>query len=205
MMSARVLALFLTLAAAPAFVAAQSQPPAPPAAPAAAPAPPVNPGGPMQWSPEQLRAHMQAMRAHMEAVRHLHEQARAQMLASLSYAHRAAIARIVGNLAISPNPDPRAAAREIDGVLSSSERQAILAAQSSEMQRMRAMMEQMRAQMQQAHAHMQQWMQRMHQGIQQMHQGMQQMHQAMQQRHHRHTPTAGGILLRSLLAQHGRP
>ena len=173
MISSKVLALFLTLAAAPAFAAAQSQPPAPPAA---APAPSANPGGPM-------------MRAHMDAVRHLRNQARAQMLGSLSYAHRAAIARIVGNLAISTNPDPRAAAREIDGVLSSSERQAILAAQSSEMQRMRAMMEQMRAQMQQAHAHMQQWMQRMHQGMQRM--------------HHHHTPTAGGILLRSLLANEG--
>lgn len=195
MMSAKTLALLLSLGVVPAVALAQSAPPpAPPAQPA--PAASVNPGGPMQWSPE-MRAHMEQMRtqmrAHMEEFRSLREQTRTRMLDSLSASHRLAVAHILGELAVSPNPDRRTAARQIDAILSPSERTAILAAHESAMQRMRGLMEQFRAQMQSAHAHMQQFMHDMHGRMQQMHQQWQQGHH-----HEHHTPTAGDVLVRSL-------
>ncbi|MBV8223538.1 MAG: hypothetical protein JO293_09280 [Candidatus Eremiobacteraeota bacterium] len=75
----------------------------------------------------------------------LHTQERKQILAALTPAHRALLAGIVGQLAIAPSPDPKAAAAKLDGALSASEKQSILKIHTSAR-------DQMRAQMQKAHA-----------------------------------------------------
>jgi hypothetical protein len=175
-MNNKALALLLSLAFVPIAASAQTQPPPPPAAGAA-------PAGPMQMSPAQRQAHMQAFRAFAEQARNLHRTARANMLAALTSAHRALLARLVGSLAISASPDPRAVARELDAALSSGERQAVLNAQHSEMTQMRALHEHMMAQMPSSHA-----------GQMRGHMGGMGTH-----RHGHRTPDAGFILLRSAL------
>ncbi|HEY3674372.1 MAG TPA: hypothetical protein VGK84_00110 [Candidatus Tumulicola sp.] len=72
---------------------------------------------------------------------------RSKALSALSSSHRTTIGNIIGSLAVSSNPDPRAAAQRIDAVLSQSERQSILSARDSFEQSSRAVRERMRAQM----------------------------------------------------------
>jgi hypothetical protein len=171
-MKLRNLALFLVLGTMPALALAQTPQPGP------------NP----------------AMRAHMQAFRQFHAQAeqewratRARMLAALSAEHRLMVAHIVGMLAISPRPDLRAAARQIDAILTPAERSAILADAQAEHAQMRAEMQQMRAQMMQAHSQMMQ----AHTQMMQAHEGMEHGN-----REH-HAPTAGGALLHNLIPGHG--
>ncbi len=172
-MNSKVLALLIALSFTPLLVSAQTQPPTG--------APAVNPGGPMQ------PAHMQMFRRFHEQAEQAQRAARSRMLAALSAQHRLLVAHIVGMLAISANPNPRAAAQAIDAALSASERAAILNVQHSAMEQMRAQMEQMRSQMQQMHP----------QGTTTAHSG------TMRGRgHHHHHPDAGETLLRSLLPGH---
>ncbi|HEY9085614.1 MAG TPA: hypothetical protein VIN40_06730 [Candidatus Tyrphobacter sp.] len=206
-MNSKAFALFLALALTPLIASAQTQSspaPAAPAAPATVPAP----AGPMEMqmemSPAQRQAHMQAMRAFRQQAEHLHRATRAKMLAALTAAHRALLARVVGNLAIAANPDPRAAARTLDAAISSGERQAVLNAQRSEMSQMHALMEQMRTQMENSltpaqRAQMQSHMIEMHgHGMMT---GM--MMDDMGMHHHgRHASDAGFILLHSLMPGH---
>lgn len=191
-MKIKLLALVLSLGMVPALAVAQTAPP-PPA---------VNPGGPMQTPSPQMR---QMMRAHMAAMRQMQQTmerseraARARMLAALSAAHRLAVAHIVGELAIAPSPDPRAAARQIDSVLSASERAAVLAAGRAEMEAMRAQMQAMRARMQAQMA-------QMHGQMQQMHGQMMQWHGRATHEHGHRTPDAGRVLLHALLPGHEGP
>jgi hypothetical protein len=89
---------------------------------------------------------MEAMQKLHEQMRQLHDQARLQMLGSLSAAHRTAIANIIGQLAIAPNPNRRAAAAQIDALLSNGEKQSVLTAEANERTNSRSMMESARAQ-----------------------------------------------------------
>lgn len=191
-MKLKTLALLLALGTVPAFAIAQTPPP-----------PAVNPGGPMQTPAPQFRqmmqAHMAAMRGFQQAMEREQRATRARMLAALSAAHRLAVAHIVGTLAISSNPDPRAAAREIDAILSSQERAAVLAAGRAQMQAMHAQMEAMRAQMQAQMAQMHAQMGQMHGHM------MMQWHQREMGEHGHRAPDAGRMLLRSLLPGHEGP
>jgi hypothetical protein len=90
---------------------------------------------------------MEAMQKLHEQMRQLHDQARLQMLGSLSPAHRAAVANIIGQLAIAPNPNRRAAAAQIDALLSNGEKQSVLTAEAGERTNTRSLMESARAQM----------------------------------------------------------
>jgi len=90
------------------------------------------------------RAAMQQMRAQLEQV---HLQTRSQMLASLTAQHRAAIANIVGQLALAPNPDPAVAARQVDLLLSAGEKQSVINVAANARNAMHSLMEQHRAQM----------------------------------------------------------
>ncbi|MGH7737964.1 MAG: hypothetical protein ACREMP_08900 [Candidatus Tyrphobacter sp.] len=186
MMSIRLPVFFMTLLLLPAVAAAQTPPPRVPAVPA------------MQSPSPQMRADMQRfrdeMRAQMASLRRLHDATRAKMLAALSPAHRAAVARIVGDLAVSPSPDPRSAARQIDALLSSAERSAILADSRSEMTKMRALMERMRS--------------RMHAQFGALHGAMMRAHSRMRAWHERHRhrrPDAGSALLFGLAPGGGMP
>jgi hypothetical protein len=53
-------------------------------------------------------------------------QTRARLLTALTQAHRTAVANIVGQLALTVNPNPRAAAQALDAVLTAGEKQSIL-------------------------------------------------------------------------------
>ena len=106
---------------------AQTAPP-PPSAPAvASPAPLAPPAMPKpDWS--KMRAMMKQMQTAMKRMRDLRRTERASMLGALSKAHRAALASVVGALAIAAKPDPKAAAAKINAMLTLKERAAIFAA-----------------------------------------------------------------------------
>jgi hypothetical protein len=61
----------------------------------------------------------------------LHKNFRTQVLNSITAIHRQAVAGLIGQLAISANPDKSVTARQIDVLLSASERNAILSAHST--------------------------------------------------------------------------
>ena len=85
------------------------------------------------------------MRANFEQMRKLHEQFRSQVLGALTPAHRQLLASVVGNLAVSTNPDRRAAVAQLDNALSSGEKTAILNDAKQFADQMKSMMAQMRA------------------------------------------------------------
>ena len=91
----------------------------------------------------QQRALMEQTRTQMQQI---HAQARSQMLASLSPAHRTAVANVIGQMAISPNPNPALAARQIDAVLTRAEGQSILRTHQAAKAQMQTLHSQMRAQ-----------------------------------------------------------
>jgi len=101
--------LSLVLVFTPAVAAAQAAPPA-----AIASTPTLN---------AQQQAAMQQLRAQFEQSR---LQTRVRLLAALTPAHRTAVANIVGQLALTSNPNPRAAAQALDAVLAPAEKQSIL-------------------------------------------------------------------------------
>lgn len=111
-------------------------------------APPAPPGAHAPLTPQQrqaLSSAAQQLRAQSKA---LMLQTRAQVLSSLSPAHRAMLANIAGQLAIAPNPNLQAAARQLDAALSPGERNAVLSAHANLVSQMRAMHQQMWAQLQ---------------------------------------------------------
>jgi hypothetical protein len=95
----------------------------------------------------QRQAMLQTFTKFRQQEEHLHAQMRTQMLASLTATHRAAIANLIGQLAISTNPQPETVARQIDALLSQGEQQRILAAHASYRQQTEALHQQMRAQL----------------------------------------------------------
>lgn len=74
-------------------------------------------------------------------------QARTQMLAALTPAHRTLLTNVVGQLAVATTPDLRAAAQQLDTALSPAEKQAILTADTNARTQMRTAFSQMRQQM----------------------------------------------------------
>lgn len=89
---------------------------------------------------QQMAQMMQQSHAQMETIQ---AQGRSRILGSISPAHRALLAQIVGQLAISPNPDPDAAVRQLNAALSPAEAQAVVSAHSQLEQQMHASMENM--------------------------------------------------------------
>jgi hypothetical protein len=78
----------------------------------------------------------------------LHQQMRYQMLSAMSPVHRRAVGALIGELAVAPNPDPQAAARQLDGMLSGAERQRIIAAHTTFESQSRQLHQQMKEQLQ---------------------------------------------------------
>lgn len=126
-----LLALFLALTIIPAGAIADTPNAAPPAPTAA-----------------QREQFMKTMESFHQQAEQLHMQTRSQILNSLTPAHRTAVANIIGNLAISPNPDVTTASRQLDAILSQGEQQRILAADTSLHTQMKSLHERMRAQFQ---------------------------------------------------------
>jgi hypothetical protein len=131
--------LSLAFLVAPAFAIADDTPAT---AQGAAPA-----GMHAQLTPEQRQALSAAMQQFSAQAEQMRIQTRAQILSSLSPAHRALLANIVGQLAIAPNPNRTAAAAQLDAVLSSGEREAVLRAHQNLMAQMRTLHQQMRSQL----------------------------------------------------------
>ncbi len=92
-------------------------------------------------------AMMQIMQQSHARMEQLHSQARLSMLNALTPAHRNLLAQVVGQLAIAPNPDMAAAAKQLDANLSQGEARAILSISSSLEQQSRQIMESTRQQM----------------------------------------------------------
>lgn len=141
---------------------------------------------PANLTQSQMQQHMEVFRRFHKQMEREHAAARSAMLSALSAQHRELLAHVVGQLAISAQPDQRAAARELDAALSAREKAAILQEQRAAMEQMRALMEQMRTQMQ---------------SMMQAHRGMMQMHGGMREHEH-HTPDPGEILLRMTTSEH---
>jgi hypothetical protein len=105
---------------------------------------------PASPTPEQRQAMRQMWQQFAQREEQLHEQMRAQILSSLTPVHRREVAATIGQLAIAANPDPQAAAKQLDAMLSPGERQRILAAHESFKSQSMQLHEQMRSQMQNA-------------------------------------------------------
>jgi hypothetical protein len=84
-------------------------------------------------------------RANFQQIQALHKQYRAQVLGALTPAHKQLYASVVGNLAIAASPDPRAAAAKLDAALSTSEKTAIINADTQFRAAMKTQFAQMRA------------------------------------------------------------
>jgi hypothetical protein len=105
-------------------------------------------GAPTQPTAEQWQSMHQAMQQFAQQEDQLRDQMRAQILSTLTPVHRRAIAAEIGNLVISPNPDPDATAKRIDTILSPGEQQRIIQAHATFEAQSRQLHEQMKAQMQ---------------------------------------------------------
>jgi Spy/CpxP family protein refolding chaperone len=107
---------------------------------------PMPPPGPMfdhrlNLTDSQRQQFEQIMQQTHQQMETLHTQVRAKVLGSLSAAHRALLAQIVGSLAVSPNPDPQAAVKQLDAALTPAEAQAVVSAHGAAMQQMHQLME----------------------------------------------------------------
>lgn len=110
------------------------------------PPPPPGMGMTFDFEGENLtQAQQQQMRQIMEQTHQqmdqLMTQTRSRVLGSITPAHRQLLAQIVGNLAISPNPDPDAAAKQLNAALSPAEAQAVLSTHNAAHQQMMSLMQ----------------------------------------------------------------
>jgi hypothetical protein len=136
----RIGLMALAFVLAPTLGAAQDAPAGmPPAVPDAA----SGSGAPPAPNP----ARMAAMRAVREQMETLHKQTRLAMLASLTPQHRQQLATLIGQFAISANPDRQALERSVDALLTRNEAQSIVNLAASERTNSRSLMEAARAQM----------------------------------------------------------
>lgn len=144
----------------------------------------TTPTGVRSITPAQRQAMYQQFEQYHQREEQLHQQFRAQVLGMLSADQRNQAANVIGQLAISSSPDPKAAAAQLDSILSESQRSQILSAGNTFHAQSKALHEQMFRQMR---GQMPGGMMGSHPGME----GMQKMHQQMQ-------PDAGMTLLHVL-------
>lgn len=84
----------------------------------------------------------------MKKIRAAQQATKAKMFGSLSAAHRAYVANVIGNLAISSKPNPKAAIAQIDAMLTASEKTAVVNVHAAGVKQLRALGKQLRDQMQ---------------------------------------------------------
>jgi hypothetical protein len=82
-------------------------------------------GAPTQDQRQQMKQFFEQFKQQEEQ---LHQQLRSQVLSDMTPVHRRAIGAEIGELAVSPNPDPQATAKRIDMILSPGERSRIISA-----------------------------------------------------------------------------
>jgi len=130
----RLLIVSLALAVAPATVFAQTTTTTTTtAAPALDRRPPLTAA--QRSAMQQLRAEFQQSRM----------QTRARLLAALTPAHRTAVANVVGQLALTTNPNPKAAAQALDAILAPAEKTSIVNIAAAERSNTQALMQQQRS------------------------------------------------------------
>jgi len=110
------LALALALSMLPVAAIAQNAPP---------------PDAPPAMTDQQRQAMFNTFKTIHTQEATLHKQLRTQVLGSLTPIHRQAVANLIGQLAISVNPDKSVTAKQIDTLLSGAERNAILSAHNN--------------------------------------------------------------------------
>lgn len=120
----RFLLLSLALAGMPLAAAAQAAPP-----------------NGSSLNPQQQSA---LQHVHVE-VQQYRLQARTRLLAALTPAHRGAVANIVGQLALSAQPNWRAAAQSLDALLTPAERESVVTIAAAERSNLRALAQQQRS------------------------------------------------------------
>ncbi|HKE37199.1 MAG TPA: hypothetical protein VKB39_07200 [Candidatus Baltobacteraceae bacterium] len=98
-------------------------------------------------TPAQRQAMFQQFQAFHQREEQLHQQFRAQILGSLSVDQRNSAANVIGQLAVSTNPDPKAAAAQLDSMLSQGQKQQILNAHNTFRAQSKTLHEQMFRQM----------------------------------------------------------
>ena len=96
---------------------------------------------------QQRQATHQTIARFLAQEMQLLDQARSQILASLTPAHREQVAAIIGELAISPTPDVAGAGQRVDGFLTATERQGVMAAAESFTSRSRQLGNQLRTEL----------------------------------------------------------
>lgn len=101
-------------------------------------------------TPAQRQAMFQQFQQFHQREEQLHQQFRAQILGTLSADQRNQAANLIGQLAVSSNPDPRTAAAQLDSMLSQGQKQSILNAHNTFRAQSKAMHEQMLRQMRSA-------------------------------------------------------
>lgn len=162
--------------------------------PAVAGAQPMAPSsGPPQLSTQQ-KAQLEQLHAQIKQNR---VELRTRLIASLTPAQRAQFATIVGQLALTPNPDPRAAAQAVDNILTPAEKQSVVSLASSERSSTKSIE-------QQEHAVFESSMtadQRA--AMAQRKASWDAKRQAFEQTHPRPAPDAGAIVLRTLASEGG--
>ena len=94
-------------------------------------APTVTSDAPPAMTDQQRQAMVKEFKAVHDQAEVLHKQYRAQVLNSITPIHRQTVANLIGQLAISANPDKSVTAKQIDVLLSGAERNAILAAHNN--------------------------------------------------------------------------
>jgi hypothetical protein len=92
---------------------------------------------------QQRQALHQTFEQYGQQEMQLHQQLRSQILSSLSPVHLRAVGATIGELAVSPNPNFKAAAQRIDQILSGAERARVMTLHST----FRAQSEQLHQQM----------------------------------------------------------
>jgi hypothetical protein len=103
---------------------------------------------PPSLTPAQRQAMYQTFQGFAQQEKQLHQQLRYQILSSLTPVHRRAVGTTIGELAIEASPDPQAAAKRLDTILSPGEQQRILAAHSTYKTQSEQLREQLRTQLQ---------------------------------------------------------
>jgi len=92
-------------------------------------------------TPAQQQQMHQIMDQVHQQMQQLMSQTRSRVLGSITPAHRQLLAQIVGNLAISPNPNWDAAAKQLNAALSPAEAQAVLSTHNASRQQMVSIMQ----------------------------------------------------------------
>jgi hypothetical protein len=99
-------------------------------------------------TPAQRQAIFQTFEKYRQQEEQLHQQLRYQILSSLTPVHRRYVGTLIGELAVAPNPDFEATAKQLDRAISGSEQSRILAAHQQFETQSKALHEQMKTELQ---------------------------------------------------------